>query len=157
MTEEENTIEEGVLFAESLFGFHTRKPLVRISYGITFEVMTSPAEARRFALSVLEAAEAAESDAFLCNWMKNRIGITDDEKLVQILRDFRSERIKNSEEDKAENYDPMPPAIRKAYEKQKIICRCGHSILSHGDFEEEGREGCKLIGCRCARFEKREK
>lgn len=100
MEKEKQEIEEGILFAESIYGFRTRKPIVKISYGITFETQMSPEEARQFAHSIFEAAEAAETDAFLMEWLEKRIGIDTDEGKVAVLADFRKwhENFRNGEE-----------------------------------------------------------
>ncbi len=92
MPEEKEFIEEGILFAESIFGHHTRRGMVRLSYGITFDVRISPEEARFFAMSVLEAAQAAETDEILMSWLHNTVGVKDDEKKGAILVDFRNIR-----------------------------------------------------------------
>lgn len=90
---EKEQIEENILYAESIFGYHTRCGLVKLSYGITFEIMLSPEEARFFAMCVLEAAQAAETDEILMYWLQNVIGITDERKAVSVLADFRNIRI----------------------------------------------------------------
>ena len=46
MSEEKEQIEEGILYAENVFGHNTRRGLVKLSYGVTFEVLLSPEEAR---------------------------------------------------------------------------------------------------------------
>lgn len=84
-------IIESELWAESIFGNASRKGLVRLSQGISWEVVISPAEARRFALTVLEAADAAESDEFVLKFIGDRVGLSDDQ-LVLVLRDFREFR-----------------------------------------------------------------
>lgn len=86
-------IQENMLYAESIFGHETRRGLVRLSYGITFDVVISPEEARFFAMSILEAATAAETDEILMTWLKNRIGVRDERKAAEILIDFRNIRI----------------------------------------------------------------
>lgn len=103
MNEENETVDEGMLFAESIFGFHTRKGLVKLSYGITFEKLISPGEARKFALSILEAAEAAETDEFIVNWLEKRIGLKGDEGKVQLLIDFREVREKMRRDEEIES------------------------------------------------------
>lgn len=93
MKNEKEQIEENILYAESLFGHQTRRGLVRLSYGITFEIVISPEEARFFAMSVLEAAQAAETDEILMNWLRRQIGVSDERKAAQVLIDFRNTRI----------------------------------------------------------------
>lgn len=100
MKNEETEIIEEMLFAESLFGFKTRKGLVKLSHGITFEIQISPAEARAFAFSILEAAEAAETDELLATWVEKRVGVKDDAAKAALLMDFREirDKIRRDEE-----------------------------------------------------------
>lgn len=147
-------IEEGMLYAESMFGFKSRQPIVKISYGITFEVQISPSEARHFAHSILEAAEAAETDAFMVEFIKTRVGINEDEMVAAFLNDFRKARETAQEEYEAEKRAELPKNIKQAVEKGRILCRCGHNLLAH-DNEDEKDQSCKLIGCRCQKFERR--
>ncbi len=84
MSEEKNGHEQNemwaaseMLWAASIYGAHARKGLVKLSFKET-EAIISPAEARRFALSVLEAAESAETDEFIMSWLSERVGQTDD-------------------------------------------------------------------------------
>lgn len=86
-------IEEGILYAESVFGRQTRQGLVRISHGITFEIIVSPEEARFFAMTVLEAAQAAETDEILMTWLAATCGVKDEQNLAAILADFRNIRV----------------------------------------------------------------
>ena len=37
-------------------------------------------------------AEAAETDAFLCSFLRNRIGVSDNDKIGAVLIDFRKFR-----------------------------------------------------------------
>jgi hypothetical protein len=76
------------LWAYSIFGAELRKGLVKLVYDKNVIAMVTPAEARSWALNVLEAAEAAECDEFLMAMFKERIGL-DDEKAVAVLADFR--------------------------------------------------------------------
>lgn len=94
---EQDEIQENILYAESIFGQRTKRGLVRLSHGITFELVISPEEARFFALSVLESAQAAETDEILMTWLGNTVGITDEKKRAQVLLDFRQIRIRMRE------------------------------------------------------------
>lgn len=89
---ETEEIQENILYAESIFGHNTRRGLVRLSYGVTFDACISPEEARFYAMSILEAATAAETDEILMIWLSNVLGISDDQKLTAVLRDFREIR-----------------------------------------------------------------
>lgn len=92
MPEERTEIHEGMLYAESIFGRNLRQGLVKLSHGISWEITITPSEARMYALSILEAADAAESDEFIVTWLKRTIGATE-EACVAVLRDFREMRI----------------------------------------------------------------
>lgn len=87
--ENEPIIEESHLYAESIYGSESREGLVRISYGLDFELSLTPDEARHFAMSLLQSADAAESDHFIMEWLEKRIGVPEFQKRVEVLRDFR--------------------------------------------------------------------
>jgi hypothetical protein len=101
--ENENTVEEGTLFAESIYGANTRRGLVKLSFGLSFELVMSPDEARSFAANVVRVAEAAELDEIVVEWLGKRIGLTDDAQKVSILRDFREYRYKIQARNESEN------------------------------------------------------
>lgn len=107
MPEEKIEVEEGMLFAESIYGHNSNKGWVKLSYGITFEIKISPEETRAFARSVLEAAEAAETDELLMEWVEKRIGLKSAETKVPLLIDFRElrEKMRRGEEIKARKKD----------------------------------------------------
>jgi hypothetical protein len=86
------------LWASSMFGNSSLKGLEQI-FIRGKEVVMTPREARVFALSVFEAADAAESDEFLMGFLTDRVGIQEKEKLVAILSDFREFRIKKEKEE----------------------------------------------------------
>lgn len=90
--EENSEIQENILYAESIFGAKTKRGLVRLSYGITFDVVVSPEEARFFAMTILEAATAAEMDEILMSWMQTKIGIPNERAAAGVLADFRKIR-----------------------------------------------------------------
>lgn len=83
------------LWAASLYGAKTRRGLVELSkqdeQGSSRIAQMSPAEARAFALAILEAAEAAEMDQLVMVWMRTRMKAPD-ESAVQVLADFRKLR-----------------------------------------------------------------
>ena len=84
------------LWAQSMFGAETRKGLVELTYendeGPNFIGICTPDEARAFAYSIIEAAEAAETDQLIMEWLRERIGVKDDEAAVAVLKDFRDRR-----------------------------------------------------------------
>lgn len=75
------------------FGHNTQRPFVEIIIR-PHEVQTqmSPATARELAQNLLYAADAAESDAFLVTFMRQRIGVKDAKIIAGILMDFRKWR-----------------------------------------------------------------
>ena len=93
MENEKEQIQENILYAESIYGANTRRGLVRLSYGINFGIVISPEEARFFAMSVLEAAQAAETDEILVQFLQTKIGISTEGIAAKILADFRNIRI----------------------------------------------------------------
>lgn len=91
MSEKLEQIHEEVFSAEAIFGQQTRRGIVRIGYGITFDLQMSPFEARKIAMSILEAADAAESDEFIITFLTQKVGV-DIEGAVSVLGEFRDLR-----------------------------------------------------------------
>ena len=83
--------ETMTLWAEAIYGANTRKGLVKLNVKES-EIVISPDEARAFAMSIMECAEAAETDEFLMTWLSNVVGAQDDQKNVLLLREFRQWR-----------------------------------------------------------------
>jgi hypothetical protein len=80
------------------YGANTRAPYVQMDHdGITAQM--SPDEARQLARHIAEAAEAAEGDAFMVEFMRDKIGL--DIKytagLLDQYRQWRSDRRQNKE------------------------------------------------------------
>lgn len=71
----------------SLFGMRTKEGLVHIKVG-PLDQQWSSHEARRVALMLLEAAEAADADTLLYRWATQHLGVTI-EQVAEIMRDFR--------------------------------------------------------------------
>lgn len=74
----------------SLYSSQTSEPMVEIAMGRSPTQMT-PAKAREIALMILEAADAAESDALVASFGRDRIGL-DQIGVAQLLDQFRRER-----------------------------------------------------------------
>ena len=91
------------LWAQSLFGAETRRGLVELSFedseGPHLIGICSPTEARAFALSILEAAESAETDQLIMEWLSEAIGVKEDMAAVRVLADFRERREKHRKEE----------------------------------------------------------
>jgi hypothetical protein len=66
------------------------KPFLVLSWG-SERGQLSPEEARHHAAVVIEAAEAAEQDAFLVMVMREKLAMTDPE-IATMLREFRAFR-----------------------------------------------------------------
>lgn len=88
----------GTVWATSIYGMLHDRPAVEIHFDIPADEQTepgliqiSPKEARAIAYSILEAAEAAETDAFVVRFFRQRIGLEMPE-IAKILRDFRAAR-----------------------------------------------------------------
>lgn len=61
--------EEMQIWAQSIFGAESGKGLVELEVAGA-EITITPTEARAFAYSILEAAEAAETDEFIMMWLE---------------------------------------------------------------------------------------
>ena len=83
------------IWVTSLYGMKTRVPLVEIHYEDT-SVQLLLKEARDLALNLLRAAEASEQDAFLLEWAKSEIKVTDN-GARRLLSGYREWRKKNNE------------------------------------------------------------
>lgn len=81
---------ETAFWAQSSYGARTRQPIVVLRHQ-DWVLQVSPEEAREIALSILEAAESARSDAFLVEWVKASCG-ADDEGAARLLHEFRNWR-----------------------------------------------------------------
>ena len=76
---------------ESGYGIDTREPFVEIRFeGARAQI--SPEEATDLALSILQAAESAWSDAFLVEYLQSAVGL-DLKQAAQILAPFRTWRL----------------------------------------------------------------
>jgi hypothetical protein len=93
------TTDEGMLFVTSIVSGRTFEPLVQIQWGDK-SCQMGLNEAREHALGILEAAEAAESDAFVFHWlMRDIVGTEQDEqenfqRVIAEFKAFREERAK---------------------------------------------------------------
>ncbi len=82
-------MDEGI-WVETMVASRTGEPAVVLRwYDHSGEL--SPKEARAFAMTVLEAADAAESDAFLCKFAVDKIGL-DKQRMAHLLNEFRKYR-----------------------------------------------------------------
>ena len=88
---------ERLLWAISMYGHKNKKGMVEIRLEDK-RIQTSVQEAKDFAHSILEAAEAAETDDFLMTYLLEKVGITEEENRAKVLMDFRMFRDKKRRE-----------------------------------------------------------
>lgn len=87
-----------VVFSVSTgFGHRTRQPYVQVLIeAADFMTQMAPADARALAINLLQAAEAAEGDAFLISFLRRKVG-ANDEAVAGILQEFRNWRERTSQ------------------------------------------------------------
>lgn len=94
--------EEYFITARSMVSMKTLEPLVEIELAGE-QTQMGLSEAREHAMAILEAAEAAESDAFVFRWLtRDIIGTKDDEQdnfraIIEEFRAFREARTRRAE------------------------------------------------------------
>ena len=71
------------------------EPFVQLLLGMKIIGQMTPAEARDHAAAMLEAAEAAEQDAFMFDWVVNKVG-SGPEQAAGLLQDFRAFRLERT-------------------------------------------------------------
>ncbi len=87
----------------SIVSGRTLEPFVTITWG-EYRAQLTPEEARQHALIILECAEAAETDAFVFNWLTRDVVGTEAEKgeeferIIGAFRAFREARIVRKQE-----------------------------------------------------------
>lgn len=89
--------QKQVVFSVSTgFGHRTRQPYVQVLIeAADFMTQMAPADARALAINLLQAAEAAEGDAFLISFLRRKVG-ANDEAVAGILQEFRNWRERTS-------------------------------------------------------------
>jgi hypothetical protein len=71
------------------------EPFVQLLRGTEVICQMSPEQARDHGHATIEAAEAAEQDAFMVNFMQTKVGL-DLERAMMVLVDFRRYRVERS-------------------------------------------------------------
>ena len=71
------------------------EPFIQLIKGTEIIAQMNLDEAREHALAVLEAAEASEQDAFIYDWVKNKVGCGP-EQAAGLLGDFRRYRMERT-------------------------------------------------------------
>lgn len=80
------------------YGWKHRQPFISVTVGAKdFHVQMSTDEARDLAMNLIQAAEAAEQDAFLFEWAQREVGVNDKQAagLLSEFRKWREERLGN--------------------------------------------------------------
>jgi len=88
-----NRPEEGQIGIDSGYGHNTKTPFVTFSLANPSEsanptIQMTSAQARQQAHYILEAADAAESDGFLVEWLRDKADLNDGQ-LGAMLAEFR--------------------------------------------------------------------
>jgi hypothetical protein len=83
-------------WAESGYGHNTRKPFVALTYNGCKLAQMPPETATELAHNLLSCAEAALGDAFLVEFMRDRVGL-EMEQIGGLLNEFREWRDKREE------------------------------------------------------------
>jgi hypothetical protein len=90
---------EGLLEFTSGVSAETGQGFVKLTWGEQHGQLT-PAEARRHAFGILEAADAADSDSFLWRFLQQTVGL-DDQRAARVLVEFRAYRDQQAPPDEA--------------------------------------------------------
>lgn len=90
--------EEGYLSITSGYGHNTKQPFVTFSLANPSEsanptIQMTADGARQQAHYILEAADAAESDGFVTEWLRDKADLND-QQLAGLLAEFRAYRAK---------------------------------------------------------------
>jgi hypothetical protein len=88
--------EDGMISISSGYGHRTKTPFVTLSLANASEsanptIQMSSAEARRQALYILEAADAADADGFIVEWLRGTAELSENQ-IGALLSDFRTFR-----------------------------------------------------------------
>ena len=89
MTEDNNIVFEVM----TGFGHNTQQPYVQIVIqAADWMTQMSPADAREIGMNLLAAAENAEGDGFLVNFLRETVGMDDMRAVATLLMEFRQYR-----------------------------------------------------------------
>lgn len=81
-----------VIHSEAIFGYKTRKGLVKITFN-NQEVVVNTTDAKRIAYDLLDVAHAADGDAFMVHFFMKEFNLPI-ENAAAVLDKFRQERIR---------------------------------------------------------------
>jgi hypothetical protein len=85
------TGKQKTFWVRSMYGAHTKQPIVVVTMPGGESTQMRPSEARALALNILEAAEAAEGDGFIVEWSMAKLDLTP-EQATMVLSEFREWR-----------------------------------------------------------------
>lgn len=87
------------------------EPFIQLLRGTAVIAQMDPEQARDHARAILEAAEASEQDAFIFDWVMNRVGSGQQQAagLLQDFRQYRRERTGKSSGARSPRDWVMPP------------------------------------------------
>ena len=94
-----------VVWVRSMYGHRTREPGVTMAMPAGEMVQMTPGEARQLGRQLVEAAEAAISDAFIVEYFAEHINIKE-EMIFKLLADFREWRERRKVDDPPSNDPP---------------------------------------------------
>lgn len=100
------------------YGARTEKGYVQVLiHRADFMTQMSPENARELAFNLLGAAEAADGDAFLMDFLKNRVGVESVEERAAVLVDLRTYRDQQriAEEKEKDRLNALHPSQIPAY------------------------------------------
>lgn len=135
---EEKRLEPDLIEVSSVLSSRSYEPIVMIRW-FTHTAQLSIAQARELAFNLLDCAEAAQSDAFLASFARERIGIEDLEDIGKLIVAFRDHRAKVLA-DGAATLDIECPTCERLIGSASIetgVCaHCG-TLLKEADDERE--------------------
>lgn len=88
--------EQVIIRSEAVYGARTRQALVKVTLGKE-NIMMSTNDAKKLAYDLLDTAHAADGDAFLMDWLRDRLDVEEQQSAV-ILKEFRDHRIRKNGE-----------------------------------------------------------
>lgn len=81
------------IWIDSVVSARDYRPFVQLKWGVEGCQMT-PDEARAHAYAILNAANAAETDAMMVGFLRDKVGLKEGVDIAVILKDFRELRDK---------------------------------------------------------------
>lgn len=95
----------GIMVSSGVSG-KTRQPFVQMLIAqADWMTQMSPEKAREVAHNLLGAADAAESDGFLVEFLQKRIGVDDERAIITVLMEFRQWRDRRRVSQETEGQD----------------------------------------------------